>query len=147
MKTLSENYEFRTVYTYGKSYVTPVVVLYALKRKGGQVRIGITASKKIGNAVGRNRARRVIREAVRPLYPWLCPGYDYVFVARGRTVFSKSTQVYGHLRQQLKKARLLGRNRAPKTAKGEFHGGSPGTAESKPSVSTDRASKEERKDE
>lgn len=48
------------------------------------VRTGFTATKRIGGAVERNRAKRRLREAVRQLLPDLAhPGFDYVFVARG----------------------------------------------------------------
>lgn len=54
---------------------------------GTKVRIGFTASKKIGNAVVRNRAKRRLRAAARELLPLLGrPGHDYVLVARGTTV-------------------------------------------------------------
>lgn len=50
-------------------------------------RVGFTASKKIGNAVARNRAKRRLRAAAQDLLPLLGrPGHDYVLVARGTTV-------------------------------------------------------------
>ncbi len=51
------------------------------------IRVGFTASKKIGNAVARNRAKRRLRAAASQLLPLLGrPGHDYVLVARGTTV-------------------------------------------------------------
>jgi ribonuclease P protein component len=48
------------------------------------VRAGFTATKRIGGAVERNRAKRRMREAARLLLPALAtPGFDYVFIARG----------------------------------------------------------------
>ena len=48
------------------------------------VRAGFTATKRIGGAVERNRAKRRLREAARLLLPALAsPGFDYVFIARG----------------------------------------------------------------
>lgn len=48
------------------------------------VRVGFTATKRIGGAVERNRAKRRLREAARLLLPGLAsPGFDYVFIARG----------------------------------------------------------------
>src|SRR6201996_8855213 len=48
------------------------------------VRAGFTATKRIGGAVDRNRAKRRLREAARLLLPELAsPGFDYVFIARG----------------------------------------------------------------
>jgi ribonuclease P protein component len=52
----------------------------------GAIGVGFTASKKVGNAVARNRARRRLREAARQLLPELgTPGVDYVLVARQST--------------------------------------------------------------
>ena len=54
---------------------------------GAGLRIGFTASKKIGNAVTRNRAKRRLRAAASQLLPLLGrEGHDYVLVARGTTV-------------------------------------------------------------
>jgi ribonuclease P protein component len=51
------------------------------------VRAGFTATKRIGGAVERNRAKRRLREAARLLLPALgSPGFDYVFIARGGVV-------------------------------------------------------------
>ena len=48
------------------------------------VRVGFTATKRIGGAVERNRAKRRLREAARLLLPGLAsPGFDYVLIARG----------------------------------------------------------------
>jgi ribonuclease P protein component len=51
-----------------------------------QIRVGFTATKKIGNAVTRNRAKRRLREVARAILPRHGrPGYDYVFIARSST--------------------------------------------------------------
>lgn len=105
--SLCKNNEFRRAYARGKSYVSPVVVAYVLKNRCRALRVGVTTSKKIGNAVQRNRARRVIREAFRELSPRVRRGYDVVFVARGRTPFVKSTEVRMHMAKQLKAAGVL----------------------------------------
>ena len=101
------NNDFRRIYARGKSYVSPLVVVYALKNRTKNVRVGITTSKKVGNAVQRNRSRRVIREAFRALAPRVRPGFDLVLVARGKTPDVKSTEVRRQLERQLQAAGWL----------------------------------------
>ena len=107
MVALCRNNDFRRLYARGKSFVSPVVGGYTLKNRTGQVRVGITTSKKIGNAVQRNRSRRVIREAYRGLASRVRPGVDLVFVARGKTPYVKSTDVARHMERQLQAAGVL----------------------------------------
>lgn len=78
-----------------------------MKNRAGICRIGITTSKKIGNAVERNRARRVIRAAYRSLEGKICGNYDFVFVARTKTIFTKSTDLAAVMLSQLKKAGVI----------------------------------------
>lgn len=91
--TLKKNNDFRKMYSRGKQTVSPALVVYIMKNRTSSVRYGITASKKIGCAVERNRARRVIREAFFNILPQISTGYDIVFVARSRTTKVKSTYI------------------------------------------------------
>ncbi|NLJ30318.1 MAG: ribonuclease P protein component [Clostridiales bacterium] len=104
---IKENRDFRRIYGKGKSFVHPFLVTYALKNRSGEIRVGITTSKKTGNAVRRSRSRRVIREAFRQLAPGVKPGFDFIFVARGKTPFVKSTDVCRVMEIHLKKAGVL----------------------------------------
>lgn len=65
----------------------PCVSVEARRREAaGAIGLGLTASRKVGAAVVRNRARRRLREAARKLLPELgVPGVDYVLVARQQT--------------------------------------------------------------
>ena len=91
--TLKSNSDFRRLYNRGKAVTDPALVVYYSKNRAGICRIGITTSKKIGNAVERNRSRRVIREAFRHVCPDLNLCYDIVMVARSKTKYLKSTRV------------------------------------------------------
>ncbi len=69
--------------------------------------MGITTSKKIGNAVERNRCRRIIRAAFYEVSPLISGGYDFVFVARTKTIKLKSTDIKRIMLQHLKKAGVI----------------------------------------
>ena len=92
-RPLRRNGEFGRVYARGKSYVNPALVLYVLKTKSKKTRVGLTATKKVGHAVQRNRARRVMKAAIDEHLDYNIGGYDLVFVARGLTPKLKSWQV------------------------------------------------------
>lgn len=101
---LKQNYEFRRAYNRGKAYVTPEFVLYIVKGRPGRTRLGITVSRKIGTAVKRNRAKRVITAAFDMAASELSGGYDYVVVARSRILLKKSDQIANKLIAILNKA-------------------------------------------
>ena len=84
-RTLDKNWQFNRVYGRGKSYVHPHCVLYVAKNRLGYTRIGLTATKKVGHAVQRNRARRVMRAALSEHLAQNIGGYDIILVARGQT--------------------------------------------------------------
>lgn len=99
---LNLNKDFRRLYHKGKSCVDPVLVTYAMKnRTPGENRVGITVTKKIGTAVCRNRCKRVIRAAYRLLEPELPSGWDFIFVARGKTALIKSTELMPVMKKQV----------------------------------------------
>ncbi len=105
-RVLNKNRDFTRIYARGKSYVHPNLVLYVAKNRLGAPRIGLTATKKVGGAVQRNRARRVLRAALSDCLSPNCGGYDIILVARARTPHIKSTQAARTLAALLKKAGL-----------------------------------------
>jgi ribonuclease P protein component len=84
----------------------PGVVVQALAVPGQDgVRLGFTCSRKVGNAVARNRARRRLRAAARAVLPREAAGWDLVLVGRPATV----ERPFAMLRQDLAEAmRRLG---------------------------------------
>ncbi len=104
---INKNREYKKIYNRGKSLASSVIVTFCLKNKNSAVRFGVTTSKKIGNAVKRNRARRVIRAAFSELKNSVKNGYDFIFVARSRTCFVKSGEVLKDMKFHLEKLGAL----------------------------------------
>ncbi|MFR1758617.1 MAG: ribonuclease P protein component [Christensenellaceae bacterium] len=80
---LQKNRQFRYVYARGRSQATRLLSLVQV-RSGppAQLRVGFSVSKKVGNAVTRNRVKRRMREAMRAELPLVRGGYQMIFVAR-----------------------------------------------------------------
>jgi ribonuclease P protein component len=89
-RRLSRSGEFDRVYREGTSYANRYLVLYSFPRRvegdgdGPELalRLGVSAGRKVGGAVARNRAKRALREAFWGLAEQLPPGHDFVLVAR-----------------------------------------------------------------
>ncbi|MBQ6847981.1 MAG: ribonuclease P protein component [Clostridia bacterium] len=90
---IKENYLFRRAYNKAKTFVGPFAVIYIMKNRRLGPRLGITAGKKIGKAVSRNRAKRLITAAFRDCLPKISGNYDIIIVARPRILTVKSTAV------------------------------------------------------
>ncbi len=103
---LKQNWEFHRAYKRGAAYVSPEFVLYMVKGKKGETRLGITTGKKIGTAVSRNRAKRVITAAFDECASHISTGYDFVVVARTRIINTKSNIVAVNMERHLKKQNL-----------------------------------------
>lgn len=104
---ITRNNDFVRAYSRGKAYVHPHIVLYVRKNRAGHTRIGLTATKKIGNAVTRNRARRVMRAALYSVLDHDVGPVDIVLVSRGITPRLKSTKLAPALEKLLENAGLL----------------------------------------
>lgn len=100
--------EFERVRARGKSWSSRTLVLIALPNDGQTNRYGFAAGKRLGNAVARNRAKRLMREAVRGLHPQLRQGFDIVLIARN-SVNAQTTaaNIASDLERVAQRARLL----------------------------------------
>ena len=102
--------DFLRVAAANRKAAMPGVLLQAAPQPPGTpeaLRLGLTASKKVGNAVTRNRARRRLREAARQVLPAEAkPGHDIVLVARRDTATRPFAKLVADLRRAL--ARVLG---------------------------------------
>ena len=99
---LKLNHIFRRLYS-TSGHANGYLVLYAKPNRTATNRVGITASKKLGHAVVRNRVRRRLREVYRLNEDRFAPGWDIVVVARSRCIdadFRKLTQAYLSLAQK-----------------------------------------------
>ena len=89
------------------------LVLYVLKTRAKQTRVGLTATKKVGCAVQRNRARRVMKAAIDEHLNYNIGGYNLIFVARAATPRLKSWQVSRAVARLFRQAGLPDRALSP----------------------------------
>ena len=98
--------DVRRVYDEGRSYTHRCMVLVVRPNGLDFSRVGVTASRKVGGAVERNRAKRLLREAARRLYPRFGGGWDVMLIARTHILQLKEPQVEKALASLLRRAEL-----------------------------------------
>ena len=101
------NRDFQRIYRRGKQAVYNGLVVYVMPTKRGKPRMGITAGGKIGNAVKRNRAKRVIRAAFSCFEQQIDKSCDIILVARVRTTLIKSTDVFKMMEKAFKELGII----------------------------------------
>lgn len=99
--------DFKRVRNVGKSFAHPLIVLVTSPARDAQTQIGVVAGKTVGGAVQRNRAKRLLREAVRRQFPGILPGHDLIWIARPSIAGATFEEVSAAVTQQLRRARLL----------------------------------------
>ncbi len=97
---------FSQIYKKGKSQGSNLVVVFSQKNDLDYNKLGFLASKKVGNSVKRNRARRLMKESYRKLEPKIKKGYNIVFIARNNINDKKCQDVERAMNFALKKSNL-----------------------------------------
>ncbi len=120
---LTRSEDFKRVRRSGKSYAHPLVVLIVQVHEARSVtapdisgegpadpphlRVGVTAGRTVGTAVYRNRAKRLLREAMRPLLPNIASGLDLILIARPGLVSATLEETRQALLALLQRAQIL----------------------------------------
>jgi ribonuclease P protein component len=114
---LTRSEDFKRVRRSGKSYAHPLVVLIVQTRDQGSgamgamdqshAKIGVAAGRTVGNAVHRNRAKRLLREAMRSLIPSIPSNLDLILIARPGLVTATLEETRRALLTLLERAKIL----------------------------------------
>ena len=95
--------DFRRVYQKGKTLAYPCFVLYRRGSRLPEHRVGFSISKKVGNAVERNRIKRRLRELARSMPEAFSPHADYIFVVRAAAKNATFDVLAVQMREALKR--------------------------------------------
>lgn len=106
-EVLRKKSDFSAIYNKGKSVGERYVVLFYRKNNLPYNRMGFLASKKVGNSVERNRARRLMKESFRRLIKDVLEGRDYIFIARNTIGNASMEEVKVSMFSAFKRAGLL----------------------------------------
>lgn len=108
LKRLKKNKDFQVVFKKGRSFANRQFVVYVLKQEGQSFsRLGLSVSKKMGNAVMRNHIKRFIKEIFRDLSDKLEPGIDYIIISRRPVRTMTYQQMQNSLIHVLRKTGLM----------------------------------------
>ena len=104
---LTRSEDFKRVRRDGKSYAHPLVVLIVQNSDQPRVRVGVAAGKSVGTAVIRNRAKRLLREAMRILLSNIASGSDLVLIARPALASATLADAQRALENLLQRAKIF----------------------------------------
>ena len=107
METLKRSGQFERVRREGRTWASSLMVLNAAPNGQDTIRCGFIAGKKVGGAVGRNRARRLLREGMRAELSRVRNGYDLVWIARAPIAEAKQEAVSKEMEALLLRGKLL----------------------------------------
>jgi ribonuclease P protein component len=104
---LTSSTDFKRVRRFGKSYAHPFVVLIAYPNDHEISRIGFTASRSIGGAVKRNRAKRRLKAGIQKFRSAIGPGWDVILIARQPLIEAPFQDVLAALLTLIERANLI----------------------------------------
>ncbi|MCI0554347.1 MAG: ribonuclease P protein component [Anaerolineae bacterium] len=106
---LTRSEDFKRVRRSGKSYAHPLVVLIVQThdQPRARTRVGVAAGRTVGTAVYRNRAKRLLREAMRTLIPNIASGLDLILIARPGLVSATLEETRRALFNLLQRAQIF----------------------------------------
>lgn len=112
LKRLKKNKDFQVVFKKGQSFANRQFVIYVLKQpEQPYSRLGLSVSKKMGNAVMRNHIKRFIKEIFRELSDKLELGNDFIVISRRPVRTMSFSEMQGSLAHVLKKAGVMTGNK------------------------------------
>lgn len=115
---LTRREDFNKIYRYGKSAANHQFVVYYMPQPaalpGRTFRLGVSVSKKLGNAVVRNRLRRMMKEIVRLNGERIVPRTDFILIARKPAAEMDYQEMEKSILHVLKRAALLERKSGPR---------------------------------
>jgi ribonuclease P protein component len=104
--SLKRHKEFRYTYARGRAQSTPLCTLVYAKSRSETVRIGFSVSKRVGNAVRRNRAKRRMRACVTPMVPCIAGGFNVIFIAKPDVVDAPFAELKKQMETLIRRAGL-----------------------------------------
>jgi len=107
---LTSSIEIQRVRRSGKSYAHPLLVLILQAGNDPNSRFAVTAGTTVGNAVQRNRAKRLLRAAFREVQDDFPPGYKGILIARKPLKDANHSQTTAALKSLLNKAGIASSN-------------------------------------
>lgn len=105
---LKKTADFERVRRLGKSFPHPLIVLIVRENEAENLRVGVAAGRRLGNAVQRNRAKRLIRSSIQAQLNCIKPGHDLLLIARKPMIEASFLEVQSAIQYLLQRANLIG---------------------------------------
>ena len=106
--SLKRHKEFRYTYRAGRSVNSPLFTLVFAKSRSETIRIGFSVSKRVGNAVQRNRAKRRMRACITPMLDTLKGGLNVIVIAKPEVLDAPFSELQAQMKALLVRAGACG---------------------------------------